>query len=113
MGEATAITPEIRRYLQDIIVFMRLERGVAGGISPYATTQFVALAKYVTPTWFSTYHKHLPCIGILLHYMDWTSSHLPLWLSLLERSTHTVSWSRLLKMREACNMVVISKQSSS
>ena len=47
LGNATAMTPEIRRYIQDIVVFMRLERGVAGGVSPHATTQFVALAKFV------------------------------------------------------------------
>jgi len=41
------MTPEIRRYLQDIVVFMRMERGVDGGITPYATTLFVALAKSV------------------------------------------------------------------
>lgn len=49
LGEAAAITPEVRRYLQDIITFLRLERGVDGGISPRATTQFVALAQYLAP----------------------------------------------------------------
>lgn len=49
MGQATAITPEIRRYVQDIVTFLRLERGVDGRISPRATIQFVALAKYLAP----------------------------------------------------------------
>ncbi|KAK5092681.1 hypothetical protein LTR70_006751 [Exophiala xenobiotica] len=49
LGEAAAITPEVRRYLQDIITFLRLERGVDGGITPRATTQFVALAQYLAP----------------------------------------------------------------
>lgn len=49
MGEAAAITPEVRRYLQDIITFLRIERGVDGAITPGATTQFVALAKYLAP----------------------------------------------------------------
>jgi hypothetical protein len=44
-GQATTITPEIRRYLQDVVAFLRMERGVDGGISPYATTVFLALAK--------------------------------------------------------------------
>ena len=48
-GEATTITPEIRRYLQDVVAFLRMERGVDGGISPYATTLFLALAKSVFP----------------------------------------------------------------
>ena len=49
MGEAAAITPEVRRYLQDIVTFLRIERGVDGGITPRATTQFVALSKYLAP----------------------------------------------------------------
>lgn len=49
LGEAAAMTPEVRRYLQDIITFLRLERGGDGGITPKATTQFVALAKYLAP----------------------------------------------------------------
>ncbi len=49
MGEAAAITPEVRRYLQDIVTFLRMERGVDGGVTPQATTQFVALTKYLAP----------------------------------------------------------------
>lgn len=49
MGEATAMTPEVRRYLQDIITFLRIERSVDGAITPRATTQFVALAKFLAP----------------------------------------------------------------
>ncbi|EXJ63344.1 uncharacterized protein A1O5_11665 [Cladophialophora psammophila CBS 110553] len=48
-GHAAAITPDIRRYLQDVVAFLRMERGVDGGISPYATTLFLALAKYLAP----------------------------------------------------------------
>ncbi|KIY03983.1 uncharacterized protein Z520_00675 [Fonsecaea multimorphosa CBS 102226] len=48
-GQAATITPEIRRYLQDVVAFLRMERGVDGGISPYATTLFLALAKYLAP----------------------------------------------------------------
>jgi len=49
MGHAVAITPEVRRYLQDIVTFLRLERGVDGGITPRATADFVALAQYLAP----------------------------------------------------------------
>ncbi|KAK5069188.1 hypothetical protein LTR64_008658 [Lithohypha guttulata] len=49
IGEACDITPEIRRYLQDIVTFIRLERGVDGGITPRASTDFLALAKYLGP----------------------------------------------------------------
>ncbi|OQV06717.1 hypothetical protein CLAIMM_11251 isoform 1 [Cladophialophora immunda] len=48
-GQAATITPEIRRYLQDVVAFLRMERGVDGGISPYGTTLFLALAKYLAP----------------------------------------------------------------
>ncbi|OAL37102.1 hypothetical protein AYO20_03579 [Fonsecaea nubica] len=48
-GQTATITPEIRRYLQDIVAFLRMERGVDGGVSPYATTLFLALAKYLAP----------------------------------------------------------------
>ncbi|KIV87871.1 hypothetical protein PV11_03389 [Exophiala sideris] len=48
-GQATTITPEIRRYLQDIVAFLRMERGVDGGVTPYATTLFLALSKYLAP----------------------------------------------------------------
>jgi hypothetical protein len=47
LSTAVSITSEIRRYMQDIVVFMRLERGVAGGVSPYATVLFERLTKYV------------------------------------------------------------------
>lgn len=49
MGNATTITPEIRRYLQDIATFLRLERGVDGGVTPRASTQFLAMARYLAP----------------------------------------------------------------
>lgn len=45
-GQQATVTPEIRRYLQDIVVFLRMERSVDGGISPFATTQLLSLAKY-------------------------------------------------------------------
>lgn len=47
LGTTVTITPEIRRYLQDVVTFMRLERGVAGGVSPHATVLFELLAKSV------------------------------------------------------------------
>lgn len=49
IGETTGITPEVRRYMQDVVTFLRLDRGVDGGITPRASTQFVALAKYLAP----------------------------------------------------------------
>ncbi|EXJ78866.1 hypothetical protein A1O1_09268 [Capronia coronata CBS 617.96] len=48
-GKRATVTPEIRRYLQDIVAFLRMARGVDGGVTPYATTLFLALAKYLAP----------------------------------------------------------------
>lgn len=45
LGQTSTMTPEIRRYLQDVNVFLRLERGVDGGVSAYANVCFVELAK--------------------------------------------------------------------
>jgi hypothetical protein len=46
LGQSTTICAKVRRYLQDIVVFLRLERGVAGGVSPYATSQFELLTRH-------------------------------------------------------------------
>jgi len=45
LSRSTIVSAEVRRYLQDIVVFLRMERGVAGGVSPYATSQFELLTK--------------------------------------------------------------------
>ena len=47
LGQSAAMTVEIRRYLQDVVAFMRLKRGVEGGLTPYGTVCFEQLAKYV------------------------------------------------------------------
>lgn len=49
MGKAATMTPEIRRYIQDVVVFLRMSRGVDGGVTPFATMQLVNLAKYLAP----------------------------------------------------------------
>jgi hypothetical protein len=49
IGQETTITSEVRRYLQNLVVFLRVERGVEGGISPYSNVCFVDLAKYLAP----------------------------------------------------------------
>ena len=48
LSQSATISAEVRRYLQNITVFLRLERGVAGGVSPYATSQFELLTRSVT-----------------------------------------------------------------
>lgn len=47
LGEAATMSPEVRTYMQNIVVFLRIERGVAGGVSPYATVLLEALSKSV------------------------------------------------------------------
>lgn len=44
-SETVALTPETRRYLQDIVTFLRIERGVDGGITPRATRHFIAFTR--------------------------------------------------------------------
>lgn len=46
LSQSTMVSAAVRRYLQDIVVFLRLERGVAGGVSPLATSQFELFTKY-------------------------------------------------------------------
>jgi hypothetical protein len=41
------VSAEVARYLQNIVVFLRLNRAVAGGISAKATHHFLLLAKSV------------------------------------------------------------------
>lgn len=41
------ISSDVRAYLHNIVVFMRLHRAVAGGISALATRHFNTLAQYV------------------------------------------------------------------
>ncbi|KAL1966886.1 hypothetical protein VTN77DRAFT_3851 [Rasamsonia byssochlamydoides] len=43
------VSAEVARYLQNIVVFLRLNRAVAGGISAKATNHFLLLAKSLAP----------------------------------------------------------------
>ncbi|KAJ5894238.1 hypothetical protein N7495_005929 [Penicillium taxi] len=47
--DAVTTSAEVARYIQDIIVFLRLSRAVAGGISAKANIQFSRLAKLLAP----------------------------------------------------------------
>lgn len=46
-SEFVRCTPEIVRYTHDIVSFMRLQRGVRGGISALSARHLVKLSKYV------------------------------------------------------------------
>ncbi|KAJ5656153.1 hypothetical protein N7507_008103 [Penicillium longicatenatum] len=51
-GEASnsiTISAEVARYIQDIVVFLRLSRAVAGGVSARANNQFSQLAQFLAP----------------------------------------------------------------
>ncbi|KAK8154455.1 hypothetical protein BKA80DRAFT_292140 [Phyllosticta citrichinensis] len=43
------LSSEVRAYLQNIVVFMRLHRAVAGGVSPQATRHFDLLVRALAP----------------------------------------------------------------
>ena len=47
LGEAATISPEVRAYMQNVVVFLRIERGVAGGVTPHASVMLGALSKSV------------------------------------------------------------------
>ena len=59
--QAVSITAEVKRYLHNIVVFLRLHRAVAGGVSAQATKHFDLLVRSVL---------HYPYIGILLTEAD-------------------------------------------
>lgn len=46
-SEMVTTSAEVVRYIQDIVVFLRLSRAVAGGISAKANKQFARFAQYV------------------------------------------------------------------
>lgn len=44
-SQAVTMTAEVNRYLQNLVVFLRLHRAVAGGVSARATKHFNLLVK--------------------------------------------------------------------
>ncbi|KAI9878614.1 MAG: hypothetical protein M1830_000381 [Pleopsidium flavum] len=44
-SQAVTITAEVKRYLQNVVIFLRLHRAVNGGISAWATKHFDLLVK--------------------------------------------------------------------
>lgn len=46
MANDVAVGIEIKRYMQDLIVFLRMHRAVSGGISARATKDFEELVRY-------------------------------------------------------------------
>lgn len=46
-SETVTTSAEVVRYIQDIVIFLRLSRAVAGGVSAKANFQFAQLARYV------------------------------------------------------------------
>jgi hypothetical protein len=47
LSHAVSVSAEVTRYLHNIVVFLRLNRAVAGGISVRATKHFILVAKSV------------------------------------------------------------------
>ncbi|KAJ5653809.1 hypothetical protein N7490_000812 [Penicillium lividum] len=48
-SKSVTMNAEVVRYIQDIVVFLRLSRAVAGGVSARANNQFARLAQFLTP----------------------------------------------------------------
>lgn len=49
MSEAVVISTEIRRYLHDVLTFLRMHRAVASGVSSRATKHFETLVRCLAP----------------------------------------------------------------
>ena len=45
LAQSVAIKAEVRRYLQDIVVFLRMHRAVDGGVTARASRDFEQLAR--------------------------------------------------------------------
>ena len=52
-GNAVTVSADVIRYQQDIIVFLRLSRAVAGGVSTKANYHFSRFSKYVKHIYFT------------------------------------------------------------
>ncbi|KAJ5966152.1 hypothetical protein N7481_012866 [Penicillium waksmanii] len=48
-SESITTSAEVVRYIQDIVVFLRLSRAVAGGVSAKANNQFARFAQFLAP----------------------------------------------------------------
>jgi hypothetical protein len=106
LGEATSMSPEVRAYMQNIIVFLRIERGVAGGVTPYATVLFEALSRLIF-LWLLQCVDQLTDTDISLLFTVLTMSLRP-WLHLRRRRSIHIAFKLLLQRRsEVCNMGVI------
>lgn len=53
MAEGVTVSVEIKRYILDIIIFLRMHRAVAGGASARATKDFESLVRYYTTNFLS------------------------------------------------------------
>jgi len=48
-ANSTTISVEVKRYLHDVLIFLRRHRAVAGGVTPLATKHFDLLARLLAP----------------------------------------------------------------
>ena len=57
---------DVRRYLQDLVIFLRMHRAVDSGVSPRATLHFELLARYGrNPPAVATAHSSDRCVTSL------------------------------------------------
>lgn len=59
MNEAN-VSIEVKRYLQNIVSFLRVHRAVGGGINAMATRHFDKLAKYVSSCYVTALNSKHP-----------------------------------------------------
>jgi hypothetical protein len=46
MADDVVVSTEVRRYMLDLVVFLRMHRAVGGGVSARATRDFELLIRY-------------------------------------------------------------------
>ena len=49
MSDRVVVSTEVKRYLHNVLIFLRTHRAVAGGVTPQATRHFELLAKCLAP----------------------------------------------------------------
>lgn len=110
LSEHATVAAEVKTYLQNIVVFLRMHRAVDSGISPRATKHFDQLVTYLLPPTQlhpPTGSKKNP--GSLPPCTIYPTPHPLLSRSPRARSIRTVSASRPRRTNAACSTEAISR----
>jgi hypothetical protein len=59
------MSPDVRAYIHDIVIFLRTHRAICGGVSAQATQHLNMLSRYV-PSWYRWVLGILTCLSSVL-----------------------------------------------